>query len=361
MAEFEGQEKTEQPTGKKLSDARERGQVAKSMEINSLAVFGSGLILIYLTKNYIGDKFYYFARESFNSLNNIELTKAVVQTYAIKWAIFFFTLSLPVLIGVTVVALISNIAQVGFKFTPKALEIKFSRFNPVNGIKRLFFSAYSFVELSKSLVKLFVISLFTYFIISKLIEDTTKLVDLSIEDTVSFMLDSFFSLTWKIVLFFTIIAGVDFIWQKYKFKKEMMMTKEEVKEELKQTEGDPLIKSRIRKQMVLAARRRMMKEIPTADVVITNPTHVAVALKYEMEKDNAPKVVAKGLDELAQRIKKIAAENNVPLYEDVELARALYKSCEIGDEIPAKLFKAVAQILAYIYQMKKLRKQRSII
>ncbi len=361
MAEYEGQEKTEQPTSKKLSDARERGQVARSLEINSLAVFGSGLILIFLTKNYIGDKFYEFTKEAFSSINNIELTKAIIQTYIIKWSLFFLTLLFPILFGIMVVSLVSNIAQVGFKFTPKALGFNLSRFNPINGIKRLFFSTHSFVELFKSILKLFVISLFTYIIVSKLIEDTSTLVDLSIEDIVYFMLNSFFSLTWEIILFFSIIAGTDFIWQKYKFKKEMMMTKEEVKEELKQTEGDPIVKSRIRKQMVQAARRRMMKEVPTADVVITNPTHVAVALKYVMEKDNAPKVVAKGLDELAQRIKKIAMENNVPLYEDIELARALYKSCEVGDEIPTKLFKAVAQILAYIYQMKKLRKQRSII
>jgi flagellar biosynthetic protein FlhB len=175
------------------------------------------------------------------------------------------------------------------------------------------------------------------------------------------MLASAFSLIWKITLLFVVIAAVDFIFQKFKFKKEMMMTKQEVKEEYKQQEGDPQIKSRIRKQMMSMARKRMMKDIPKADVVITNPTHFAIALKYEMNKDAAPRVLAKGMDELAQRIKKIATENNVPLYEDRELARALYKSAEVGDLIPAKLFKAVAQILAYIYQMKKLKKRRSIV
>jgi flagellar biosynthetic protein FlhB len=175
------------------------------------------------------------------------------------------------------------------------------------------------------------------------------------------MLNSAFTLVWKIVLFFAVIALIDFLFQRYKFKKQMRMTKTEVKEEYKQLEGDPQIKARIRKQMFQSARNRMMKDIPTADVVITNPTHVAVALKYDLQKDSAPKVVAKGLDELAQRIKKIAEENNVPLHEDVELARALYKSCEIGDFIPAKLFKAVAQILAYLYQLKKIKKKKSII
>ncbi len=361
MAEFDGQEKTEDPTSKKLNDAREKGQVAKSMEINSLAVFGIGLILIYITKSFIGEKLADFTIDIFKSSINLEITKTVLQTYAIKWVLFFFTIMLPVLFGITIVAFISNVAQIGFRFTPKALSLKLSRFNPVSGFKRIFFSSHSFLELTKSLVKLLIISLFTYFIISKLIEDTTNLIDLSIEETVTFMLESAFTLIWKIVLFFTLIAAVDFIYQKYKFKKDMMMTKEEVKEELKQTDGDPQIKSRIRKQMMIAARSRMMKDIPTADVVITNPTHVAVALKYDMNKDAAPKVVAKGLDELAQRIKKIATDNNVSLYEDVELARALYKSCEVGDFIPAKLFKAVAQILAYIIQLKKLKKQKSII
>ena len=186
-------------------------------------------------------------------------------------------------------------------------------------------------------------------------------MELSIEETVTFMLDAAFSMIWKIVLFFVVIAAVDLLFQRFKFHKDMMMTKQEVKEEFKQSEGDPQIKRRIRKQMLISAKKRMMRDIPQADVVVTNPTHVAVALKYDLQKDSAPRVVAKGMDILAQRIKKIAAENKVPLYEDVELARALYKSTEVGDTIPSKLFKAVAQILAYIYQMKKLKKKRSIV
>ncbi|MBI1938171.1 MAG: flagellar biosynthesis protein FlhB [Ignavibacteriales bacterium] len=361
MADFEGQEKTEQPTDKKLGDARKKGKVAKSLEINSLAVFGFGFMLIFLTKEFIGEKLSDFSVDTFSSLNNFELTKAVLQTYAIKWTIFFFTLMMPLLLGILVISLTSNIAQIGFKFAPKVFKIELGRFNPIMGVKRLLFSTHSLIEVGKSLVKLLIIGLFTYFIISKLILDTSKLVDLSIEETVAFMLDSAFTLTWKIVLFFAFIASADFVFQKMKFKKDMMMSKEEVKEEMKQSEGDPYIKSKIRKLMMQAAKSRMMKDIPTADVVITNPTHVAIALKYDMQKDAAPKVVAKGLDELAQRIKKIANENNVPLYEDVELARALYKSCDVGDFIPAKLFKAVAQILAYIFQLKKVKKQKSIV
>jgi flagellar biosynthesis protein FlhB len=361
MADQDGQDKTEDPTSKKLSDARNEGQVAKSTEINSLAVFGSGLMIIYLTKGVLGEKISNFSSDIFGSLEKFEINKTVIQTYALKWVLFFITLLAPILIGLIVVALVSNIAQVGFAFKTKVFMPKLSRFNPIAGIKRMLFSAQSIVELLKSLVKLFTIGLFTYFIISKLIDDTTLLIQLSIEETVRFMIDAAFSMIMKIILFFIAIAAIDFTFQKLKFKKQMMMTKHEVKEEWKQSEGDPIIKSKIRRQMIMMARKRMMKDIPTADVVVTNPTHFAVAIKYEMNKDRAPKVVAKGMDELAQRIKKIASENNVPLYEDRELARALYKATEIGDEIPTKLFKAVAQILAYIFQMKKMKKKRSIV
>jgi flagellar biosynthesis protein FlhB len=361
MAEVDGQEKTEQPSGKKLQDARDKGQVAKSTEINSLAVFGSGLILVFMTKGMIGSEFQKLTVNLFGSLDKLKLNSAIMQTYLFQWALFFFVCVSPVLIGVLAIGLVSNIAQFGFKFSSKVFKPNLGKFNPLSGIKRLFFSTSSIIEIFKSLVKLFIIGLFTYSIISKMIADTTLLIELSITEIVSFMLESAFSLIWKITLCFVVIAGVDFIFQRFKFRKEMMMTKQEVKEEYKQQEGDPHIKSRIKKQMYAMARKRMMKDIPKADVIITNPTHFAIALKYEMNKEAAPRVLAKGMDELAQRIKKIGMENNVPLYEDRELARALYKTTEVGDMIPAKLFKAVAQILAYIYQMKKLRKKRSIV
>jgi flagellar biosynthesis protein FlhB len=361
MAEVDGQEKTEQATGKKLSDARDKGQVAKSMELNSLSVFGSGLVILYLMKNFMGDKFHDFAVELLGSMEKFDVNKTILQTYFLKWALFFFSLIMPILLVILVVSLATNIAQVGFKFSTQVLKPEFGRFNPLKGLKNIFISVRSTVEIFKSITKLFIIGLFTYYLLAKLIEDTTVLVQLSIEETIKFMIDAAFSLVWKIILFFVALAGTDYAFQKFKFKKDMMMTKEEVKEEFKQQEGDPHIKSRIRKQMLSMARKRMMRDVPKADVIITNPTHFAVAIKYQMNHDSAPRVVAKGMDELAQRIKKIAIENNVPLHEDVELARALYKSTEIGDQIPTKLFKAVAQILAYIYQVKKMRKKRSIV
>lgn len=357
----DGKDKTEEPTAKKLSDARNEGRVAKSTEVNSLAVFGSGLIMLYITRGTLGDKFSEFSRDLFSSLDTMDLSKTMLQTYFIKWALFFFSVTAPVILAIMVVSFVSNVAQIGFKFTGKVFQPKLSRFNLFANAKNMLFSSRSAVELLKSIVKLTIIAVFTYSILSKLVEDSFQLAELSVEDTVSFMIDSSFSLVWKIVLFYALIAGSDFVFQRVKFKKDMMMTKQEVKDEHKQSEGDPEIKQRIRKQMFKMAFKRMMKDVPQADVVITNPTHFAVAIKYEMNKDGAPKVVAKGMDELAQKIKKIAAENNVPLHEDVQLARALYKSCEVGDEIPTKLFKAVAQILAYIYQMKNFRKRKSIV
>ena len=361
MAEIEGQEKTEQPTGKKLSEARDRGQVAKSTELNSLAVFGSGLMAIYFSRGFFGEKLNEFSIDLFGRLDAYALNQTVIQTYFLKWALFFFTVSAPVIISVVVFSLVSNITQIGFKFSGKVFIPNLNRFNPIAGVKKILFSTNSMVESLKSLAKLLIIGLFVYLVISKLIQDTFQLVSLTIEETVDFMLDSAFAMIWKILLFFFVIAATDYFFQKYKFKKEMMMTKQEVKEEMKQTEGDPHVKSQIRKRMIQAAKGRMMKDVPKADVVITNPTHFAVALKYESNQDSAPKVLAKGMDELAQRIKKVALENNVPLYEDVELARALYKTCDVGDEIPSKLFKAVAQILAYIYQIRNLKKRKSIV
>ncbi len=361
MAEADGQEKTEQATGKKLGDARDRGEVAKSMEINSLAVFGSGLTMIYLTKSFLGEQLSTFSTDIFRNIATMKLNANLVQEYMINWALILFTLLGPVLLAIVVISIISNVSQVGFKFTSKAMKPTLGKFNPISGIKRILFSPRSLLEILKSIVKLTIIVLFAYYVIEGMIPDTIGLVNLSLEDTVEFMLNSAFTMIWKIVLFFSVIAAADFIYQKMKFKKEMMMTKVEVKEENKQTEGDPHVKSKQRQKMFQTARRRMMKDVPTADVVITNPTHFAIALKYDLQKDGAPKVVAKGTDELAQRIKKIATENNVPLYEDRELARALYKACDIGDEIPANLFKAVAQILAYIFSMRKMKKRKSIV
>ena len=225
-----------------------------------------------------------------------------------------------------------------------------------------FVSVQSLIELAKSLLKLALIGGFTYTILADLIINSANMMQLSLGQIVGYLVDSSYSLLWKVALLYSVIAAADFIYQKRKFKKDMMMTKQEVKEEQKQTDGDPYIKGQIKKKQYQSSRSRMMQNVPKADVVITNPTHYAIALKYDMANDAAPIVLAKGIDEVAQRIKKIAAEHDIPLHEDRQLARTLYKICEVGDQIPAELFKAVAQILAYVFQLKSGKyKKKSIV
>lgn len=355
MPDFEGQEKTEQPSSKKLDDARKKGMVAKSIEVNSLVIVVTGLITIFLLQSYIGQRMSRFTINIFNSLDTLPKKISLLPNMAYDWYMFFFSVLAPIMTAVVIAGLAANIAQVGFKLSPEALAPKFSKLNPASGIKRIF-SSKSLVEVFKTLLKFFVIALFTYLILSDLIVASAFLDNLNPSELIIFMLENAFSLLWKIALLYAVIAGIDFVYQRYKFRKDMMMTKQEVKEEMKQLEGDPTVKGRIRKMQMQAAQQRMMANLPTADVVITNPTHYAVALKYDMTKDSAPEVIAKGVDLLAQRIKKVAAEHNIPLHEDRELARALYKMCDVGDKIPPPLFKAVAQVLAYVYNLKKKKK-----
>jgi len=361
MPEIDGQEKTEQATSKKLTEGREKGQVAKSVEINSLLIFTSGLMLLYFSKEVLADNLSDFAKKIFSSLDVLELNMETIQLLSKDILMEFGIILLPIFGGLFIVALASGLGQVGFTISSKALKPNFARFNPISGIKKTFFSSRSLVELLKSLFKLGVIGTAVYFVIQDMIIEAISMVDITTEEIVHFMINGAFALTWKIAIVYSIIAFLDFIFQRRTFSKEMMMTKQEVKEETKQSEGDPIVKSRIRKIQYMMARNRMMHDVPKADVVITNPTHYAIALKYDLMKDSAPKVLAKGVDEVAIKIKELAVKHNIPLHEDRELARTLYKYCDVGENIPEKLFKAVAQVLAYIYQIKNNKKKKLIV
>ncbi len=361
MAEVDGQEKTEQPSEKKIKETREKGSVAKSMEINSFAIFLAGTTAVYVTKGMIGNSISEFAITIFSSLNSLTITSDSLSEYALKGILFFFSVLAPILIVLVIVSLAASIGQVGFKFSLKPMAPKFTRMNPLTGIKNKFFSSHSFIEVFKALIKLTIVGLFAYWILQDIIDETVSLAGLTIAELFSYMIETAFRLIWKITLVYMIFAGIDFGYQKYKHKQEIMMTKQEQKEEMRNSEGDPFVKSKIKSKQMMMARSRMMQDVPKADVVITNPTHFAVALKYNAGSKYAPKVLAKGADAVAQRIKQIAKEHGVPLHEDVELARALFKSCEVGDEIPANLFKAVAQVLAYIFNLRNSRKKKSIV
>lgn len=255
---------------------------------------------------------------------------------------------LPVLLIGFAVAFVSDLFQVKWRPTSKPLQPKFSKLNPLNGIKKIF-SAQSLVELVKSVAKILLIALVTYSYIKKKRGLLYALYDMSMMQAVNLIGETVIELGIRISAIYMIIAGADFMYQKYKFKNDMKMTKQEVKEEYKNAEGDPEIKGKIKARMREASQRRMMQAIPKADVVITNPTHYAVAIRYDTEVAPAPIVVAKGSDYLAQKIKQIARENNVEIVEDKPLARMLFANVDVDKQIPPELYQAVAEILAMVY------------
>lgn len=349
-----GGEKTEEPTAKKLEDARKEGQVAKSKEIaNGLGLLALFLLLKIMVGS-IGTSFL----ESFSMVyNRIPVIcklnggtspmgdiSVLLRTVMLRLLIIL----LPVLLIGFAVAFVSDLFQVKWRPTSKPLQPKFSKLNPLNGIKKIF-SAQSLVELVKSVAKILLIALVTYSYIKKKSGLLYALYDMSMMQAVNLIGETVIELGIRISAIYMIIAGADFMYQKYKFKNDMKMTKQEVKEEYKNAEGDPEIKGKIKARMREASQRRMMQAIPKADVVITNPTHYAVAIRYDTEVAPAPIVVAKGSDYLAQKIKQIARENNVEIVEDKPLARMLFANVDIDKQIPPELYQAVAEILAMVY------------
>ena len=255
---------------------------------------------------------------------------------------------LPILLIGFAVAFISDLFQVKWRPTTKPLQPKFSKLNPLNGFKKIF-SAQSLVELVKSIAKILLIALVSYSYIKDKGALLYALYDMSMMQAVNLIGETVIDLGIRISAIYMIIAGADFMYQKYKFKNDMKMTKQEVKEEYKNAEGDPEIKGKIKARMREASQRRMMQAIPKADVVITNPTHYAVAIQYDTEVAPAPIVVAKGSDYLAQKIKEIARENNIEIVEDKPLARMLYANVDVDKQIPTELYQAVAEVLAMVY------------
>jgi len=251
------------------------------------------------------------------------------------------------------VGMLGSYSQVGFLFTTDPLTPKFDRLNPFTGIKRVIFSKRSLVELLKGILKVVIIGIVGWSAIESYVSESALVMDSDVLTIFLFLCKAAINISFKITLVFLVLAGIDYFLQRRLFENEIKMTKEEVKEENKQLEGDPLVKSRIRSIQRQLARRRMMQEVPKADVVITNPTHLAIALKYDVANMSAPKVIAKGADRIAEKIKEIARANNIPIIEDKPLAQLIYKSVDINDSIPQDMYQAVAQILAYIYKLKK--------
>ncbi|WP_339159625.1 flagellar biosynthesis protein FlhB [Paenibacillus sp. FSL W8-0186] len=344
-------EKTEKATPKKRQDARKKGQVAKSQDLSGSVVLLSGFLCLLMFGGYMKERLMLLFSDVYYHRLNMDVTNENVMTMFGDYAVQILLLLAPLLLIVVVMAAVANYAQVGFLLTGEPLKMQLKKLDPIQGFKRIF-SIRSLVEFLKSVLKLTIIGFLVYTTIWGERGNIASLGHVTIEDAFYFTSKLTMNLGLKIGAALFVLAVLDYMYQKYDHEKNLRMSKQDIKDEYKKMEGDPLIKGKIRERQRRMALQRMMQEVPKADVIITNPTHFAVALKYEGSEMDAPQVVAKGQDYVALRIREIAKEHGVIIMENKPLARALFQRAEIGDTIPADLFQAVAEVLAYVYRMK---------
>lgn len=348
-------DKTEDATSKKLSDARKEGQVAKSKELNNAASLIMFFLILKLFVGFMSTEFINAFRLVFSNIDRFSKTdigELQFNDIIISSLLKVLIICMPIFIITVVVDVAVNLFQVKWKITSETMKPKLNKINPMSGLKRIF-STSKLIELIFSILKFIIIVIVVNNTIKKEWSTLIIFYDMSLDQAVILMGDLILNLGIKISLIFLIIGVADFFYQKFKFKKDMMMSKQEVKDEYKQTEGDPQTKSKIRAKMREVAQRRMMSALPQADVIITNPTHFAVAIKYDKDLAEAPILLAKGADYLAGKIKEVAKENNIEIVENKPLARMLYYNVEIGDEVPPELYQLTAEVLAYVYGLKE--------
>jgi flagellar biosynthetic protein FlhB len=346
------QEKTEQATPKKKADERKKGQVAKSQELPGAFILFFSFLFLYMFGSYFKDRTYRLFTVSFNEymLWDISVDNVIVIFGNLLLNGFF--LLLPILVGTVIIAILGNYLQIGFLLTGDPLLMKFSKLNPIAGAKRIF-ALRSLVELVKSLLKLSIVGFVCYSTIIAEKDSFLALSKLPLEGIFTFTAKIAMVLGLKIGGILIALALFDYMYQKYDYEKNLKMSKQDIKDEYKKSEGDPLIKGKIREKQRQMALQRMMQDVPKADVIITNPTHYAVALRYDAKEMESPVVIAKGQDYIALKIREVAAANNITLMENKPLARALYAQVEIGQTVPSDLFQAVAEVLAYVYRLKR--------
>lgn len=348
MAEND-QEKTEQPSSRRREQARQDGNFATSKEISSFFSILGAVLVLYFSGVWIFMGIGDFMKKSFFSFGpemTVQSALALFHVVAYKLLI----LMAPAM-AIPVFGALSYVVQNGLNFTSKPLTPDLNKINPLEGVKRLF-SLNSIAELVKSVMKLTVITYVVYGTVKSEWLNIPFLMDMELVSALAYMATIAFRIMTKTVWVLAIIAGIDYLYQRWSFEKGLRMSKDELKEENKETEGDPHIRARIKSLQREMARKRMMQDVPTADVIVTNPTHLSVAIRYDRSKSDTPVVVAKGAGHLAMKIRELAAEHNVPLVENKPLARHLYKNVEVGMQIPVDVYKAVAEVLAYVYRLK---------
>lgn len=361
MLEFEfiinlqlfAEEKTESATPKRRHEAREKGQVAKSREIVTAVLLLSTFLAMRIFADSVFNNltellrfFFSIPVEIENAVKINDLTKIYIHCVLV-----FAKVMAPILLLTASVAIAANYLQVGFIFTLKPLMPKFNKLNPIEGFKNIV-SKNAFVEFLKSLMKVGIIGYVIFSYLKNNFVVIPELLAMDMMSTASFIGNTIVNTGIRVSIVLFIISIIDYGYQFWQFEKNLKMSKQEIKEEYKMTDGNPQIKAKIREKQRQMSLRRMMTEVPKADVVITNPTHFALAVKYDASKSDAPMVIAKGKDLIAQKIKEIAKENKVPIVENKPLAQALYKTVDIGEMVPAELYKAVAEVLAFVYNLK---------
>lgn len=350
--QFFSQERTEPATPRKRRKEREEGRVAKSQDLGAAAIILVGLFALLVFGRFLFSYILAFTKDviSFTGEKTLFqdgwfsiLYRETVPAMVLPW--------LPVGLAAAIGALIVTVSQVGFVITPKPLVPKMDRFNPVSGLKKII-SLRSLVEMMKSLLKAVLFATVIYFSLRKDTAEMVQAIRYPLEAGVARLLWKLLGLSFRLAFLLLVIAVFDFVYQKWEFERSIKMSKQELKEEYKQMEGDPQIKNKIRQKQRELARNRMMSSVPKADVVITNPTHLAVVLEYDRDIMTAPVVCAKGSGFIAKKIRVLAEAHGVPVVENKPLARSLYESLDIGDEVPENLYKAVAEVLAFVYKLK---------
>ncbi|MGD8944692.1 MAG: flagellar biosynthesis protein FlhB [Desulfobacterales bacterium] len=354
MPQGEGQERTEKATGKRRQEARRKGQVAQSRELPSVAILLTAMGFFYFAGTWMFWNMSEVVSGIYQQLDTLRID-AVPDVSAFSTVIFkkVFNLLIPFFAAVMIAGLAANIGQIGFEMHSEPMRPKLGKFNPISGLKKLV-SLKALVELVKSILKILIVGLIAVAVVKKEMTKFPALMQQEVFDILVYIGKGAFEIFFYVCLALIILAVLDYVYQRWQYEENLKMTKQEVKDERKQTEGDPKVKGRIRKAQLEMAARRMMAAVPDADVVITNPVHLAVALKFDAEQMVAPTVVAKGAGAVAEKIKDIAHEHQVPIVEDKPLAQALHKMVEIGEFIPVELYRAVAEVLAYVYRLKGL-------
>ena len=353
LQRFAGGEKTEEPTAKKRAAARKKGQVGRSQELNTAFVLLVGFFTLKLLWDSIYLSIASYTTYVFTNLNQSVDTENIIHIF-IGIIVVLAKTAFPVMFAIMLIGLAINFFQVGLNFNTESIEFKLDKLNPINGFGRIF-SKRSLVELAKSFFKILVIGFFLYRFIHEQILAMPQFMFFDLTTSLALVAEIIFQMAFIVIGVIMIMALMDYGYQKWQTTQDLKMTKQEVKDEMKQSEGDPQIKGKIRQKQRQMAMARMMKEVPKADVIVTNPTHYAIALSYQQGM-SAPLVVAKGQDLVAQRIKEIAREARVPIIENKPLARAIYAAVQIGDVIPQELYQAVAEVLAYVYRLKHARR-----